>query len=121
MGRHTAIEFRTAFGTYRSQAVLGEGGAGTVYSAVDDGGNPVAIKVLDPTKATRDRLKRFKLTETQMAQLDSARGVDFDRLFLTFMIQHHHGAISMAHPLGSTVVPPTGNLVAYALADRHTS
>ena len=29
------------------------------------------------------------LTEEQMKQLDAARGPEFDRLFLTFMIQHH--------------------------------
>ena len=42
------------------------------------------------------------LTEAQMAQLDSARGVNFDRLFLTFMIQHHRGAISMVDTLFKT-------------------
>jgi uncharacterized protein (DUF305 family) len=42
------------------------------------------------------------LTEAQMAQLDSARGVNFDRLFLTFMIQHHRGAISMVDSLFNT-------------------
>jgi len=42
------------------------------------------------------------LTEAQMAQLDSARGVKFDRLFLTFMIQHHRGAIGMVDSLFST-------------------
>lgn len=42
------------------------------------------------------------LTEPQMAQLDSARGVDFDRLFLTFMIQHHRGAITMVESLFNT-------------------
>lgn len=35
------------------------------------------------------------LTDAQMAQLDSARGPEFDRLFLTYMIQHHRGAVSM--------------------------
>ena len=39
------------------------------------------------------------LTAQQMAQLDSARGPDFDRLFLTFMIQHHQGAITMVDQL----------------------
>src|SRR5256886_7523851 len=29
------------------------------------------------------------LTQAQLAQLDAARGAGFDRLFLTFMIQHH--------------------------------
>jgi uncharacterized protein (DUF305 family) len=42
------------------------------------------------------------LTDAQMAQLDSARGVNFDRLFLTFMIQHHRGAISMVDSLFNT-------------------
>src|SRR5213075_304524 len=39
------------------------------------------------------------LTPQQMAQLDSARGPEFDRLFLTFMIQHHQGAITMVNEL----------------------
>ena len=39
------------------------------------------------------------LTPQQMAQLDSARGPDFDRLFLADMIQHHQGAITMVQQL----------------------
>lgn len=39
------------------------------------------------------------LTEKQMAQLDAARGVEFDRLFLTYMIQHHTGALTMVDKL----------------------
>ena len=39
------------------------------------------------------------LTAEQLAQLDGARGVEFDRLFLTFMIQHHLGAITMVQQL----------------------
>jgi uncharacterized protein (DUF305 family) len=39
------------------------------------------------------------LTAEQLAQLDQARGTDFDRLFLTFMIQHHQGAITMVEQL----------------------
>ena len=39
------------------------------------------------------------LTEEQMAKLDAARGVEFDRLFLTWMIQHHQGAITMVNTL----------------------
>jgi uncharacterized protein (DUF305 family) len=39
------------------------------------------------------------LTPAQMKQLDAARGKDFDRLFLTFMIQHHKGAVSMVKDL----------------------
>ena len=39
------------------------------------------------------------LTEEQMKQLDAARGKDFDKLFLTFMIQHHRGAVQMVQEL----------------------
>jgi len=41
------------------------------------------------------------LTPAQLAQLDAARGPEFDRLFLTFMIQHHQGAITMVNELFS--------------------
>ena len=39
------------------------------------------------------------LTPEQMTQLDHARGPDFDRLFLTFMMQHHLGALTMVGQL----------------------
>ena len=39
------------------------------------------------------------LTPEQMNQLDAARGADFDRLFLTDMIQHHRGAVQMVKEL----------------------
>jgi uncharacterized protein (DUF305 family) len=39
------------------------------------------------------------LTPDQMHQLDQARGTEFDRLFLTLMIQHHRGAITMVNQL----------------------
>ena len=42
------------------------------------------------------------LTEEQMKQLDAARGTEFDRLFLTFMVQHHRGAIQMVEKLFGT-------------------
>ena len=42
------------------------------------------------------------MTEEQMQQLDQARGPAFDRLFLTSMIQHHKGAVSMVDALFAT-------------------
>lgn len=39
------------------------------------------------------------LTEDQMRDLDKARGTEFDRLFLTYMIQHHNGAVTMVDEL----------------------
>jgi len=42
------------------------------------------------------------LTPEQMRALDAARGTEFDRLFLSGMIQHHGGAITMVHDLFAT-------------------
>jgi len=42
------------------------------------------------------------LTEAQIQQLAAARGAEFDRLFLTYMIQHHRGAVSMVEDLFSS-------------------
>ena len=39
------------------------------------------------------------LTDAQMKELDEGRGTQFDRLFLTGMIQHHRGAVSMVADL----------------------
>lgn len=42
------------------------------------------------------------LTADQMAELDRARGPDFDKLFLVYMIQHHEGALTMVKQLMDT-------------------
>ena len=42
------------------------------------------------------------LSPEQMAELKAATGADFDRLFLTLMIQHHQGAITMVNELFGT-------------------
>jgi len=42
------------------------------------------------------------LTAEQMSQLAAAQGVAFDRLFLTGMIQHHEGALTMVKELFAT-------------------
>ena len=42
------------------------------------------------------------LSEDQLARLDSAQGPAFDRLFLTDMIQHHRGALTMVRALIDT-------------------
>jgi uncharacterized protein (DUF305 family) len=39
------------------------------------------------------------LTDEQLAELDRARGADWDRLFLLRMIAHHEGALKMADDL----------------------
>ncbi len=52
--------YRTAFSEYRQVKKLGEGGCGTVYLVEDGSGQQHALKLLDRTKTTAERLKRFK-------------------------------------------------------------
>jgi uncharacterized protein (DUF305 family) len=42
------------------------------------------------------------LTDAQMKELSQARGREFDRLFLRYMIQHHKGAVTMVQDLFNT-------------------
>jgi uncharacterized protein (DUF305 family) len=60
--------------------------------------NP-AGRVMQMGGVTHTMLMPGMLTEDQMKQLDAARGPEFDRLFLTFMIQHHRGAVQMVQEL----------------------
>lgn len=46
-----------------------------------------------------DMLMPGMLSPEQLAELDKASGTEWDRLFLTFMIRHHEGAIKMVDDL----------------------
>lgn len=59
---------------------------------------PTGMKMM-MNGAEHEMLMPGMLTEAQMKQLDQARGPEFDRLFLTFMIQHHRGAVAMVKQL----------------------
>ena len=52
-----------------------------------------------PGGMAHDMLMPGMLSDDEMAQLDKARGVAWDRMFLTFMIRHHEGAIKMVEDL----------------------
>jgi len=52
--------------------------------------------------ASHSMLMPGMLSPTQMAALKKARGEQFDRLFLTGMIQHHGGALTMVKDLFDT-------------------
>ena len=62
---------------------------------------PVPMKMM-MNGMEQEMLMPGMLTDDQMKQLDAARGAEFDRLFLTFMIQHHSGAIQMVKELFDT-------------------
>jgi uncharacterized protein (DUF305 family) len=48
---------------------------------------------------THDMLMPGMLSPEELAKLDAARGNDFDKLFLEYMIKHHNGAVSMVDEL----------------------
>jgi uncharacterized protein (DUF305 family) len=54
---------------------------------------------MDMSMPGHEMLMPGMLTAEQLAELDRARGATFDRLFLTYMIQHHEGALTMVATL----------------------
>jgi serine/threonine protein kinase len=60
VGVKSGIVIKTAFESYTVGRQLGQGGSGVVYEVRDPDGVLFAAKVLDQTKAERNRLKRFK-------------------------------------------------------------
>lgn len=63
-------------------------------------GEPVRMPGMDGMDGMH--LMPGMLTPEQMEDLRDARGVEFDRLFLEYMIQHHRGAIEMVAELFAT-------------------
>ena len=62
------------------------------------------------------------LTPEQMKALDAARGATFDELFLTGMIQHHKGALTMVGDLraaGGALEPNIADFVSRVDTDQH--
>lgn len=51
------------------------------------------------------------LTDEQLEELDAARGPEFDRLFVTYMIQHHQGAVTMVNQLFNTYGAGQGDAI----------
>jgi serine/threonine protein kinase len=52
--------FETAFSKYFDEGIIGQGGSGRVHRVNDESGNQYAVKILDHTKATSAKRKRFK-------------------------------------------------------------
>lgn len=65
----------------------------------DPNAKPDMTGVSMPGMTMSDTLMPGMLSPQQMKELDKARGVEFDRLFLKDMIQHHEGALTMVAAL----------------------
>lgn len=66
---------------------------------LDTGHVMTADRMSMPGMTMIDTLMPGMLTPEQMARLAAATGPEFDRLFLTYMIQHHQGALTMVSQL----------------------
>ena len=79
----------------------------TMQQWLRDRGQPVPEVHINGTTLTVDGPEYAMhmpgmLSPDQIRELDDARGPTFDRLFLTYMIQHHQGAVTMVHHLFAT-------------------
>ena len=81
----------------RLQPVPGPGAAGAagMHGAAQHGTGAHGTGM----HGTRHEMAAGMLTAAQMKELDEARGEEFDRLFLVYMIQHHRGAVAMVKEL----------------------
>lgn len=51
--------FESPFNSYREIEILGEGGSGRVFKAEGDDGTIYALKLLDPNRVSKEKVKRF--------------------------------------------------------------
>ena len=68
---------------------------------LEDRGQP-AMAPMDDMDMSSMPLMPGMLTKKQMEALGKSKGAEFDRLFLTGMIQHHGGALTMVEDLFET-------------------
>lgn len=86
----------------RGQVVPTVTQSGEVRTPSSDGAMSGSMPGMDMSGAADHTLMPGMLTPAQLDTLDQARGPDFDRDFLRFMIQHHTGAVGMVTKLFAT-------------------
>ncbi len=57
---------------------------------------------IDGEPYTKYKMMHGVLSQQQLEELSAARGAEFDRIFLKYMIEHHSGAVHMVDNLFST-------------------
>lgn len=114
-----AVEMTALIPTHTENKELRELGARISSSQADEmkfmrrwliaRGQPVSLSMesmanmgMDTSGGAMTALMPGMLTGAQMEALRKAQGAEFDRLFLTGMIQHHEGALTMVHDLFDT-------------------
>ena len=72
------------------------------HEGMDHGGTEMNHEGMDHSGMHDHSSMPGMLTQKQLEELALAKGTEFDRLFLTYMIQHHTGAIIMVKDLVET-------------------
>jgi uncharacterized protein (DUF305 family) len=75
---------------------------GMDHGTMDHGGTEMSHEGMDHSGMHDHSSMPGMLTQKQLEELALAKGTEFDRLFLTYMIQHHTGAIIMVKDLVET-------------------
>ncbi|MGH7616284.1 MAG: DUF305 domain-containing protein [Gemmatimonadaceae bacterium] len=97
-----------ALQVYCGRVALGQATEiGLMQQWLKERNQPVPVADARGMKMTMGGMEHFMvmpgmLSDAQMHQLDVARGAEWDRMFLTFMIQHHRGALDMVATLFAT-------------------
>jgi uncharacterized protein (DUF305 family) len=94
----------------------------TMQSWLRERGQPVPSPQLEGIEPTAHTVAHSMgvpgmLTPEQLRELDGARGLEFDRLFLTYMIGHHRGAVIMVDQLFATTGAAQGESVFQLASD----
>ena len=98
---HVGLFARKVMVSQRDEIELMQGWLEDHAAAMPDSGESMAHHAMhkDMSATEHATLMPGMLTTAQLAQLEQARDTTFDRLFLTFMIQHHEGALAMVATL----------------------
>ena len=72
------------------------------HNTMEQGDNEMSQEGMDHSVMDNHSGMPGMLTQRQLEELALAKGTEFDRLFLTYMIQHHTGAIIMVKDLVET-------------------
>tara|TARA_Y100000385_G_scaffold284041_1_gene341340 strand:+ start:3273 stop:4202 length:930 start_codon:yes stop_codon:yes gene_type:complete len=75
---------------------------GMEHGTMEHGDNEMSHEGMDHSGMHDHSSMPGMLTQKQLEELALAKGTEFDRLFLTYMIQHHTGAIIMVKDLVKT-------------------
>ncbi|PKW18841.1 DUF305 domain-containing protein [Saccharopolyspora spinosa] len=67
----------------------------TLTGWLRDWGAPASMPGMDHGAVGHGHMDGM-MSDTEMQQLEQARGAEFDRQFLTLMIKHHEGAVAMS-------------------------